>query len=175
MNMNIIRLTIVALSFFTQGTTYPVELKSCDQDRIFISYEDESFEIKLFNIILQEEGKETICAQLNEAKDIKIEIDKSSSLEEPINAYVFLDEELLQEKLIMSKGAKIAIHNPEYKYAARLKNAEDALNTMSDPILEKPIQKVKPSSGYRYLIALIIIWISLFYLIFRKKLRLHSS
>ncbi|MEG0959022.1 MAG: hypothetical protein RSH23_05615, partial [Erysipelotrichaceae bacterium] len=63
------------VSLFSYGVSYPVELKSCDKGQIFVLFQDETIEISLFNLSLNEKGKEKVCNLIQKEKDLKIEID----------------------------------------------------------------------------------------------------
>lgn len=173
--MRFLLVIAAALFPFLHDTSYPAELKSCDEERIFLTSKDESFEVSLFNIRLNDKGKQRICPILKKAKTLTFEIDASSAHEDVLPVYLFADGVLVQEKLISEQGANIAIRNPEYKYEKQMEDAKSAKKTLAYGAEKAKETQHKPSYGYRFLLILLIAWISLFYLIFRNKLRLHLS
>ncbi|MEG2549893.1 MAG: hypothetical protein RSA06_03600 [Erysipelotrichaceae bacterium] len=163
------------VSLFSYGVSYPVALKSCDKGQIFVLYQNETIEISLFNLRLNEKGKEKICSLIQKEKDLKIEIDSSSALTQPLPVYLFVKNDLIQEKLVSLNMANIAIANPEYKYTRKMEEAKNSIKTIAESKETVIIKGSRHRIGWIFLVSLITLWFLLFYLIFRDKLRLHLS
>lgn len=67
------------------------------------------------------------CDKLNNAKDIKIEYDEKSSVQDKYGrslAWIWVDNILLQDELVKNGLAKVAYLYGEYSYVEQLKNSE---------------------------------------------------
>lgn len=79
----------------------------------------------------QKYGKEAsiyTCKMLRKAKEIMIEYDENSDLFDRYHrllAWIFVDQELLQEKLVEEGFAKVAYLFGNYKYTQKLKKVEE--------------------------------------------------
>ena len=123
---------LLALFPFLHKTVYPVEYVSCKTGEIIVKHEDETLEISLFNTkITSEKGWNQACSLISEAKQLRIEMDPSSKIEEPMPVYLFADGQLVQEEIIKKEAAYPMIHNPEYTYEKRLEAALDTTKTMA--------------------------------------------
>ncbi|MCR0385232.1 thermonuclease family protein, partial [[Clostridium] innocuum] len=85
-------------------------------------------ETKKPNTPVQPYGKEAsqyTCDALSSAKEIRLEYEKEKTDKYGrCLAWVFVDDELLQEKLIRKGYAKVAYLYDEYTYTGRLQKAE---------------------------------------------------
>jgi len=75
-----------------------------------------------------EEAAEFTCEELESAKEIVLEYDDNSDLRDKYNrllAHVFVDDVLLQEKLVLDGYAKVAYLYGEYKYTSQLQLSEE--------------------------------------------------
>lgn len=69
-----------------------------------------------------------VCEQLQSAKSIKIEYDSNAEKEDKfgrIQAWVYVDDSLLQEDLVRNGYAKIMYVNEDYLYTEKLKEAQN--------------------------------------------------
>ncbi len=74
-----------------------------------------------------------VCETLKSAKKIKIEYEPNASVEDKygrIQAWVFVDDVLLQEDLVSLGYSKIMYLNDNYKYSAQLKEAQKKAKEM---------------------------------------------
>lgn len=74
-----------------------------------------------------DEAKIYTCTRLKLSKEIKLEYDENSDKTDKYGrllAWVFVDDELLQEKLVENGLAKVAYLYNDYKYTAKLQKAE---------------------------------------------------
>lgn len=164
---------LLALFPFLHDQRYPIQLKSCEQDSLIASYEGTPFTLSLFNIgIKDEKGWKKTCELLSSAKSIEMEIDSSVSISEPVAAYVFVDGELLQERLIREEYAYTLIHNPEYTYQESLSALEKSQMTMASPYRqEKEIKRA--SSGWKFLLLLFLTWLCMILYLIIKIKKIH--
>ena len=95
-----------------------------------------------------------VCEMLTNAKKITIEYDPNVEKEDKygrIQAWVFVDGELLQENLVMNGYAKVMYLNEDYLYTEKIKNAqnyarEEKLGIWEEEVIEvasKDSEKVK--------------------------------
>lgn len=161
---------MLALFPFLHNTSYPVEYKSCNEDTIILTYEGEAFSVSLFNTkIIKEEGWRKTCSLLDSASEIRIEIDKSSRVQEPIPVYLFADQILIQEQIIKSHYAYPMIKNPEYKYEKRLEAAWGTTPTIAQNNKTTVDTKDHKNITQMYVLASLIIWIVLFLVLFKER------
>ena len=72
------------------------------------------------------EASEYTCDALKNASKIEVEFDENSTKQDKYDryfAYIFVDDELLQEKLLYEGLADLKYDKNNYKYSDRLKNA----------------------------------------------------
>ena len=97
-------LWLFVLFSFQHGISYDVHYVHCDIDEIAVRYEEEVVDVELFNIEIKEKaGWKKTCHRLQEAKKLRIEVDPSSKLDDPLPVYLFYDDELLQESLLRGR------------------------------------------------------------------------
>ena len=104
-----------------------------------------------------------------------MEIDPSTQVSEPLAAYIFVDDELLQKRLIQENNAYTLIHNPEYLYEKELLAIEESESVMAisdSEALSKDLQ----AQGRMFFLFIILSWGTmsayLIYQIYKKKLHL---
>ena len=116
-----------------------------------------------------DEAKIYTCMKLKLSKNIKLEYDENSDKTDKygrVLAWVFVDNELLQEKLVEKGLAKVAYLYGDYKYTSKLKIAE----------VRAKKDKINIWSNYNYseyivlfILFIIVIIICIFDKKFRKK------
>ncbi|MEG0315245.1 MAG: hypothetical protein RR646_08315 [Erysipelotrichaceae bacterium] len=153
---------------------YNVSIKTCTTESIQVELNNDVIEIELFNINITKDGKEYLCRYLNEAKehkkDIKIEVDNIKQ-ELPLKVYLFIDNELVQSKLIDKDMATIKINNPEYKYIKEMNSKNTVVFNSSD---EELLNTTKTGSrGYILIIFLLLLMSAIIIYLYKNK-RLHS-
>lgn len=118
---------LLVLFLFENNKAYPIEKYECENNEIRIYYQENWYDITLFNVFI----KKDICPYVK--GNMKIEIDSYVD-NKSLDVYVFLNDALLQTKLIEEGIADIKIENPRYKYnmkkntkevMAKVKNKED--------------------------------------------------
>lgn len=167
--MKWIAILYTALFPFLHDTTYKAELVSCEKDKIVINAEGSDMLVSLFNMkIMNDEGWNQTCSLLQEADTISFEIDNSSKVEEPLPVYLFADDKLIQEEMIVTQQGYSIIQNPEYRYQSRLQEIENSMQTMAEPSAEKSGSS-RISFGFLYLISFMLGWLYLYYYLFRKN------
>ncbi len=85
-----------------------------------------------------------VCELFKSAKTIKIEYEPNASKEDKfgrIQAWVFVDDILLQEELVSLGYAKIMYLNDDYLYADRIKEAQNKAKEMNLGIWKKEIKE----------------------------------
>lgn len=167
--MIIFEILLYALLPFLHDTIYRAQLISCEPNEIILKSEEETFEVELFNMLVEEKGWSQVCGSLKNATEISFEIDKSSAIQSPLPVYLFSDHYLIQEDLIKKGLGYSRIHNPEYKYENKLQEIETDKQVIAQ---EEPVEKTKKRSyGWIKYCILMIVWVILFYCLFhtRKK------
>lgn len=156
--MNIRVILLLALFPFLHATSYPVSYVSCKSEEIIVKKDDQQVEVALFNLkITDKKGWIMVEDMISKAKKLRIEIDPTSKITEPIPVYLFADEKLVQEEVIRSGYGYPMIHNPEYTYEERLEAAFDSTQTMAKPA---PIKETKSMAVVApiYFGVLFVIW-----------------
>lgn len=153
-------LVLLALFPFLHATTYHGELVSCKQNEIVLKLQNENVEISLFNIKLKDdEAWNKTCDLLTKADKIRVEIDPSSAVSEPLPVYLFVDDELLQSLLLKDQQAYIQIRNPEYTYEKELEQAQQSTAVMAQP-QKKEVKKQHAKNAPVFFLFLFVIWVS---------------
>lgn len=111
--------------------------KCVDGDTAYFIYKGESSKFRFLSIDtpestskVEEYGKEAsefTCKELKQAKKIEIEFEKNSTDKDKYDrylVYVFVDGELLQEKLLYNGLAELKYDKNSYKYEDKLYKAE---------------------------------------------------
>ena len=118
-----------------------VTFDSCvDGDTAWLKYEGKSRKFRFIGINAPEieheeveeeymgnESRDFTCDSLKNAKKIEIEFDKNSKKQDKFNRYlawIWIDDNLLQEDLIKNGLAKVDYVYDEYKYISKLCNVE---------------------------------------------------
>lgn len=167
--MNVRVIVMLALFPFLHATSYPVTFVSCKNTEIIVQKDDENVNISLFNLkITEEEGWVQVSKLLENAKDIRIEIDPSSKIEDTIPVYLFVDDILVQEELIKNGYGYPMIHNPEYTYENRLEKAFESTQTMAKPSYSET-EKKNAYVAPIYFMVLCSIWLFMLYIIWHNK------
>lgn len=163
---------LLALFPFLHDQTYEVQITSCEQNSIVASYEGVPFTLSLFNIgIKDEKGWQKTCELLTNAERVEIELDTSVSISEPVNAYIFIDDTLLQEQLIKEEIAYTLIHNPEYTYQNKLSQIENSQHVLATSPIKKNSDAYGSTSIW-FLFMLFMSWLCMLVYLFigvRKK------
>lgn len=103
-----------------------------------------------------------VCSNLKKAKKIRIEYEPNTEKEDKfgrIQAWVFIDDVLLQEDLVKLGYAKVMYINDNYLYSTKLKDAQNSAREMKlgiwknyvDDIIpeeEPPKKEEKKSKGF---------------------------
>ncbi|MEF9961261.1 MAG: hypothetical protein RR755_01315 [Erysipelotrichaceae bacterium] len=169
--MRLLLAIVTMFSLFSYDTQYPVTITSCEAGRIFATYQKETFEISLFNLQFNQAGKDAVCELIMDRPDMKIEIDASCAKQEPLPVYLFSKGVMIQETLLEQNKAEIAIANPEYKYAKRMKDAQASQKVMAKASGINEQETSKKNNSIQFLASLICLWISVGYFLLRNKLR----
>lgn len=111
---------LTTLSF---NMTYTAEEVNCDQGQITVVLHEQSFPVSLFNVQVNEQGKQKACELINQAQVVTFEIDDHVDILQPTPVWLFCDGILLQKTLIEQDGAVISINNPDYTYHDQLQKA----------------------------------------------------
>lgn len=155
---------------FLHSQLYEVNFYSCEKDRIILTYQDQPFEVRLFNLKMKNDnGWEKACRMIQHAEQLQIEIDASSKIQEPLEVYLFVKDELLQEILIRENLAYTMIHNPEYKYEQKLMDLQNAKQVMGANATNT-LQIDTKSQGWIFLSLTLFLWLTLVvYAIFHRR------
>lgn len=116
-----------------------VKLDKCiDGDTVSFIYKKETVKFRFLSINAPEstskiepygkEASEFTCNELKNADNIEIEFEEKSSKKDKYDrylAYIFVDGNLLQEKLLYNGLADLKYNKKEYKYTDRLEKANN--------------------------------------------------
>lgn len=173
--MKVIMIVLFALFPYLHNQRYEITLESCEKEHIVVKEKKEPFEITLFNLKIDEAGWEKTCSLLQDADKIEMEIDPSTQISEPLAAYIFIDGELLQKRLILENNAYTLIHNPEYLYEKELLELEDSKSVMAITDNEAASKDLR-SQGRLFFLFIVLSWgamsVYIVYQFYKKKLHL---
>jgi micrococcal nuclease len=134
-----ISLFFLLLIPFSVNALDKVKLDKCiDGDTASFIYKKEAKKFRFLAIDTPEsttkiekygpEASEYTCKQLKNASKIEIEFEPNSSIKDKYDrylVYVFVDGELLQEKILYNGLADLKYDKNNYKYESELKNANE--------------------------------------------------
>lgn len=138
-------LTILSIFFIAINSVYAKEkvtLSKCvDGDTIKVILNDKEYTVRMLAIDTPEsvhptkpveyygkEASEYTCNKVTSATKLELEYDKNSDKLDKYNrllAWVFVDDNLLQEELVASGYAKVAYLYGDYKYTSLLKEKQE--------------------------------------------------
>ena len=135
----LISINVQALNI--KNNTINVKLNKCiDGDTASFKYNNETIKVRFLAIDapeLEHEDQEEepyarkalnyTCSELKKAKNISLEFDSNSDRQDKYDRYlawIFVDNELLQEKIIKKGYAKVAYLYGDYKYTDTLKKVQ---------------------------------------------------
>ncbi len=124
------KLLLIIFTLFSTTRTYDADQTRCDGQSIEVKYEDQWYELQLFNIILKEDV--SICPYIEGA--VSFRFDSMSNLESDLQAYVYVDGQLLQDQLIEAGVAYVERKNPNYFHV--LKEKEEVVEVVATPVEE---------------------------------------
>lgn len=168
--MKIITLIVLALFSFLHEERYEINEYTCEKNNIKVAYDNVWYDVTLFNVFIEEDSD--VCSYLD--GELSIEFDSYVKIENPLNVYLFVDDELLQQLLIDHQEASVKIANPKYKYPLEKKDTK-----VMNEIEENHQVKEKFSNSKKIAFAFIGIWVlvCLLLLCFRLKRKhdLHNK
>ncbi len=124
--MKVIMTILLTLFPYLHAQRYEVTLYSCEKEHIVVTENGNPFEITLFNLRMDDSAWAKTCSLLQTANQLEMEIDPSTQVSEPLAVYLFVDDELLQKRLIRENNAYTLIHNPEYLYEKELLQLQES-------------------------------------------------
>lgn len=155
--MKLILTVLFALFPYLHHQRYPITLENCETEHIVVKDKGDPFEITLFNLKTDEAGWKKTCSLLKDAARIEMEIDPSTQISEPLPAYLFIDGELLQKRLIQENHAYTLIHNPEYLYEKELLDIEESESVMAITENEPYTQDMR-TQGRLFFLFILLSW-----------------
>jgi len=138
--ISVLIISIIVGLFITKETKIKVELDKCvDGDTAWFIINNNRKKYRFLSIDTMESDtefglitSEYVCDLLNDANNIEIEYSKFGKTKDKYNrelVFVFLDDELLQEKLISEGYARLKYVYAKYEYLDDLIESEkDAIN-----------------------------------------------
>lgn len=164
-----------ALFPFLHESGYTVDYVSCKVGEIQVQHEEETIEVTLFNTkITNERGWDHACSLIKNAKRLRMEIDPSTKIEEPLAIYLFADDKLVQEEVIRNQDAYPMIHNPEYLYEKRLEAATRSTTSVMAQAKAKETEHTRPYVALLYTIVFWILWgLMLSYMLVKHHRKKH--
>lgn len=150
--MKTLALIMLTLFSFLHEERYEANDYKCENNEIKIEYEDTWYDINLFNLFIKEDAN--VCAYLE--GDVTFEFDSYVKIENPLNVYLFVDGELLQQTLIDNNDASIKIENPKYKYKLQEKDVK-----VMNEVNEDDENKETFTMSKKIAIAIIVVWVLL--------------
>jgi len=170
---------IIPLKVNARSDTITVTLNKCvDGDTAWFNYKEDVIKVRFLavntmelksNDVNADLAKEFTCNELTNAKTIKLEFDSKSDEKDKYERYlswVFVDDSLLQTKLIEKGYAEVKYIYDDYKYVDQLKEQEKIakekkIGIWSDKNQTKNNESTKDSSeknvDYKYYIFVIIL------------------
>ena len=138
---------------------YPITIVSCE-DGIQIEYLEQLQTLELFNVSIVDVSD--TCRLLLEADVVEIELEPNIQQDQTISAWVFVDGELLQQKLVEKELASVTRQNPTYAY--QLQEETEVVSGF----LQTPIE-VNQKKGYVILGVMFIL--TIFFVILHKTVK----
>lgn len=164
--MRKITLIMLALFSFLHEERYEVSDYTCKNNVIKVEYEDMWYDVSLFNVFIEEESD--VCSYLHD--EVSFEFDSYVKIENPLNVYLFVNDELLQQTLIDNKEASIKIANPKYKYQLTKKDTK-----VMKEVAEGQEQDNVFSTSKKIAIAFIVIYLLLCVLLLCLKVKRNTK
>lgn len=153
---------------------YLGKVNVCTKNGFIFSYENATYSMHLFNVMIGEEGNAKACELLLNAPHVEIEIDQYASTRQGVEAYAFVDDILLQQFLIENQMARIKLRNPEYKYYQQMVEMESKQVSFESEILNKNREYNREKANkfiQIQLILILVVILMLFLRIFIKKVK----
>ncbi len=148
-------LFITPIQAIESGVIENVEVESCNSQTIQIRITNKLYKLSLFNTLIIDKtaAYKYICNELNKSV-VTIEIDPLvNNYDNVLDAWVFVDGELLQSKLVEKRVAKPASLNKNYKYTDKMiVSDKSVIAIQNDYEIKKDINK----RGIYFLIGLLI-------------------
>ena len=117
--------------FDREQSWFPDEIH-CDEDQITVVLQDQIIPVVLFDVQVNEQGQERACHILNEAEEIRIELQPGHTHSLPLPVWLFADDQLVQKTLLEHREAEILIANPTYLYMDQLLEVQDSVSGMRE-------------------------------------------
>lgn len=153
-----------------RDTRYRGRVLVCNYNSFLFEYENNQYEMKLFNVMLNDVGNKSICAILTD-NFIEIEIDKLASTSEVIEVYAFVNDELLQVRLIEENMARLTLRNPEFKYYSEMMNSK-SVEVNSETVIDGAMRDFDRMRANNFLfVNFWLIAMTLLFLGVRKKVK----
>lgn len=164
--MKAVTLIVLALFSFLHEERYVVSDYQCDNNQIKVKYEDNWYDVQLFNVFIKEDTE--ICGYLKD--DIAIEFDSYVKVENPLNVYLFVNDTLLQQTLIDEGKAVTKIDNPKYKYRLK-KHTEAVMKEVKNP----NTMDTGMTNSKKIALVFILLWIILMGILIMLRIRKHKE
>lgn len=161
--MKLLAILYLTLFSFTYDETYKVENYSCENNQIQIQYEENWYDFELFNVLLNDDTN--VCPYL-EGK-IEIEFENQAKIAQPLSGYLFVNEKLLQTRLIEEDKAVVKIANPNYKYQFD----ENEEMVMADENIKKDNKQTSKSrdTALMLIVVYILICLAIIIVVLKRK------
>lgn len=154
-------MVLLTLFSFSSGIRYSAEDYTCENNTIRVKYKENWFDLNVFNVILHDDSD--VCTYLEGT--MEFEFEEAIINEEPYEAYIFLDHELLQKKLIEDAKADLKLNSPAYKYTMQVQTKPVIAEIETEDLAEKNQYSRKIA------ILLLCIWVLLCAFLLMRKLR----
>ena len=118
--------------FDSEQLLFPDEIH-CDGHQIIIILQDQSIPVVLFDVRVSGQGQHRACQMINEAEEIRIELQPGFTHNTPLPVWLFADDQLIQKTLLEHREAQILIANPTYLYMRQLLEVQDSVMEQGDP------------------------------------------
>ena len=116
-----------------------------------------------------------IDALLEEADEIRFEIDDAVTLQEPLPIYLFADGVMVQVTLLEKEKAYVEVHNPNYRYEDQMEMAQGTRSVMAAESRTDG-KKGVPIRSYLVYGAVVFLWGLMFYhLVYKHRFLLHKK
>lgn len=156
---------MVIFMFIAKQEYYVGEVISCHGDNIQMMVDGNLLDVSLFNISLSDD----VCPLVYQAQEVSFMVGEYGSTNNELQAYVFLDGELLQKRIVELEMGSLKIDNPLYEFYDELHAVEMAVSANSNvPNIGSEYHRTRANI---MLGSLTTIYVILLTIILRKKVR----
>lgn len=141
----------------------------CTKNGFIFSYEKATYSMRLFNVMVSEEGYRKACELLLATPTIEIEIDDFAPTTQGMEVYAFVEGELLQQYLITHQLARIKLRNPEYEYYPQMMELE-TFEVSEEVEIEPKSREFNRENANKFIYSQLVLIIVVFLVLILRKI-----